>query len=116
MQNANRSDDPLEKYQFSSNASGVDWSIVDAIVLASAVAAVVSAGDALLFGRTQNGRAVTLTVCSGKRNKTEYFGDVDEVEIALRAIGVAAVGKDAYEGIRDAVRANTTVQKAKPPA
>lgn len=59
---------------------------VDPLGLHNAVAAVVSAGDAIMFARTRDGGCLVITVLSGDERKKFYPDDVDSCRFACAAI------------------------------
>jgi hypothetical protein len=62
----------------------LSWGTADFDVIARAIEAVTAAGDALVFGRTTDGGALSLSVLSGGERYTEYASSVEDAEDALR--------------------------------
>jgi hypothetical protein len=56
---------------------------VDAELLRDTVAAVTGDGDAIMFGRTTDGGALSVSVYSGGRRAVVYFTDVGSLQNAL---------------------------------
>jgi hypothetical protein len=64
------SDEPVER--------AAEWNAVDPLVMHRAVAACDAAGDAILFGRTRRGDALSVVVMVG--SERVYYYPRDEVE------------------------------------
>jgi len=66
------------------------WEDADPDELWRTVLAVVAAGDAIMFGRTQDGGAVVVTVLSGTERIKEYATGVEETKSLLADIRASA--------------------------
>lgn len=73
-----------------STPGAVSVSDVDAELLRDTVAAINADGDAIMFGRTSDGGALSVSVYSGGRRAVVYFTDVDALQNALVALKQAA--------------------------
>jgi hypothetical protein len=73
------------------NAHGAEaLAEADSSVLLTAIASVLLAGDAILFGTTRDGGAVAMQLFSGDTTDKVYAASRPELEDALRAITAAA--------------------------
>lgn len=78
---------PAGRYtRFGSDAARdpLSWGSVHPDVLSETIAAVTDQGDALLFGRTSDGGALSLRVLSGGQTYSEYFATI---ELAQKGLG-----------------------------
>lgn len=75
-----------------SNKAGtpIGWDEVDAVTVAGFVSAVTNAGDAVIFGRTSDGGALSVTILSGDDKHREYFNDPENATSALKQLAVLA--------------------------
>ena len=64
-------------------ASALNWSMLDARILACAIQAITDADCALLIGTTKDHTAVTLKLYVGKDSATTYIGTVERLEESL---------------------------------
>lgn len=62
----------------------------DAVLLRDTIAAVNADGDAIMFGRTSDGGALSVAVYSGGRRAVVYFSDVDTLQNALVTLKLEA--------------------------
>lgn len=94
----------LDKYAdfMAGKSGGCVWNEVDRDLIHHVIAEVTAVGDALLFGTARTGRAISLTLCSGKANATEYFHNATDCEdylrSVLRALGIESVLIKGYGG------------------
>lgn len=70
--------------------SPVRWSDVDGPSIKAAVHAVTAAGDAITFGRTTDGGALSVTVLSGPDRLKDYANDAEQAADLLVRIMEAA--------------------------
>lgn len=69
-----------------SNKGPITWASVDGPSIKRAVDAVTSCGDAITFGRTTDGGALSITILSGTERRKLYASEVDEANDTLAAI------------------------------
>jgi hypothetical protein len=79
-----------------SSASALNWSLIDARLLACAVQAVQDADGALTIGTTRDHTAVTLKLWVGKDSVTNYIGTAEKLEEALNEL-IDAFGSTAED-------------------
>lgn len=65
-------------------ASALNWSMLDARILAAAVQVILDADCAIMIGTTRDHTAVTLAVYVGKDKATTYIGTVAKLEESLQ--------------------------------
>ena len=64
-------------------ARSVSASDCEATILRDCIGAVTDTGDAIMFGRTTDGGALSVSVYSGGRRAVAYFVDMDSLHQAL---------------------------------
>lgn len=68
----------------------IGWDEVDPNAIAALVSATTNAGDALIFGRTSDGGALSLTILSGNDKHREYWNDPEAATEGLRQLAMLA--------------------------
>jgi hypothetical protein len=61
----------------------VEWAEINNQLLRDCLCAVTSAGAAIMFGRTSDGGALSITVLDGEQRVKEYPHSVDDAEATL---------------------------------
>lgn len=69
-----------------SSKGPITWAQVDGPSIKRAVDSVTSCGDAITFGRTTDGGALSITILSGTERRKLYASEVDEANDTLAAI------------------------------
>jgi len=64
----------------------LDVTGTDAVLVGSVVLQLLEAGNAVTFGRTRDGRAISLVVFEGSDSDKSYYESVESFELALRSI------------------------------
>lgn len=71
-------------------SQSIGWDECDAVAIAALVAAVTNAGDAVLFSRTSDGGALSLTIMTDGDKHREYFTDPELATVGLRELTILA--------------------------
>jgi hypothetical protein len=74
------------EYTKRDNGPGVMWDEVDPKGIVRCVQVVTRGSDAVLFGQSQDGSVLVLTICSGTERIKFYAKDVSEMESHLHNI------------------------------
>jgi hypothetical protein len=67
-------------------AEPLSWSAVDAAAIVDAIVAVTDVGDALMFSKTTQGAAYSITVMSGGKSAKVWPADPESATDILRSI------------------------------
>lgn len=71
--------------------STITWAQVDGPTIKRAIDAITSCGDAITFGRTSDGGALSITILSGADRPKFYASEVDEA-VDMLAAAIEATG------------------------
>lgn len=83
-ENGHQSGIPVKYAGFSGGVTRVvSVGDTDANLLRDCIDAVTTSGDAIMFGRTQDGGALSVAVYCGGKRAVAYFVDVDALQNAL---------------------------------
>jgi hypothetical protein len=66
----------------------IGWDEVDAMALYALVCAATNAGDAVTFGRTSDGGALSVCILTDGPPHKEYYTDADQALSALRELAI----------------------------
>lgn len=70
------------------NDTPIGWDEVDAMAVYALVAAVTNAGDAVTFGRTSDGGALSVCILTDGPPHKEYYNDADQALSGLRELAI----------------------------
>ena len=87
-----RSESKWTKYQPAPRENQCSWDEVSSSMIGEIVGAVTRGGDAILFGTTQDGGALVITICSGSE-RIKFYGST-EAEISTMMQRVLAAATD----------------------